>query len=448
MRQVSLRNSFNEAASPGQAGGAYRNIAEACTIRKAYRGLYTGYSSEKMLTMQIGNPLPVFLGITLMACFCGYLSRHLAVLDEVSPAHAKTLSLDGLRGILASSVFFHHATISYFFFRTGRWDRPASNFYGQLGPSAVTMFFFISGFLFWQKMLRDPASVSVRRLLPNRARRILPAYLLAILILYIVVAFLSDFHLRESAGEVLKELVSWLLAGFPYLGGPFTNLFNPVYMTGGIFWTLQMEWLFYFLLPLLTWFRPIRKFFLPVLIAMGASFVIPRLPVTGFYRTSLADTMHTFTHLFWAGFAFGMFAAYGKRGERVDRILTSPWMTPVAILLLVVQFGYVPAGYNDLEPWLLAPIFFMIIAGNSFHGLLSSRAFRALGTVSFSMYVLHGLLLHLLLMLLEHFRPIDTIDPLPYWLCILVFGLVITLCATISFRFVEKPFFARRPARS
>ncbi len=396
--------------------------------------------------MQIGNPLPVLLGISLMACFCGYLSRHIAVLDEVSAAHAKTLSLDGLRGILASSVFFHHASISYNLFRTGLWDRPESNFYNQLGPSAVTMFFFISGFLFWQKMLRDPASVSTRRLIPNRARRILPAYLLAVLILYIVIAFLSHFQLRVPPVDALQQLCAWLLAGFPYLGGPVTNGFNPIFLTGGIFWTLEMEWLFYLLLPLLAWFRPIRRLFLCVLIAMAASFVIPRIHVKGFYLASLADTMHTFTHLFWAGFAIGMYAAYGIRSERIKRMLVSPWTTPVAILLLVLQFRYTPAGYNDLEPWLLAPIFFMIVAGNSFHGILSSRAFRALGAVSYSMYVLHGLLLHLLLVLLNRYRPIGTMNPLPYWGSMMVAGLIITMCATISFRFVEKPFFARRSA--
>ncbi len=396
--------------------------------------------------MQLGNPLPVVLGISLMAGFCGYLSRHIAILDDVSAAHAKTLSIDGLRGILASAVFFHHASISYTFFRTGRWDRPESSFYNQLGPSAVTMFFFISGFLFWRKMLKDPASVNIRRLIPNRARRILPAYLLAILIFYIVIAFMSHFQLREPAGLAAEELISWLLAGFPYLGGPRTNGFNPIFLTGGIFWTLEMEWLFYFLLPFLAWFRTGRKLVLCVLAALVASFLIPRVPVSGFYLVSGADTMHNFTHLFWAGFVFGMLAAYGNRGELVDRILVSPWMTPVALVLLMLQIRYVPAGYNDLEPWLLAPIFFMIVAGNNFMGLLSSRAFRALGTVSYSMYVLHGLLLHLLLLLLNHYHPISSISPLPYWVCMIAFGLLITFCATISFRFVEKPFFVRRSA--
>ena len=60
-----------------------------------------------MLTMKIGNPLPVFLGITLMACFCGYLSRHLAVLDEVLDRVAKAVEVVVSRGVSAAMNEFN-----------------------------------------------------------------------------------------------------------------------------------------------------------------------------------------------------------------------------------------------------------------------------------------------------------------------------------------------------
>ena len=396
--------------------------------------------------MHLGNPLPTLLGILMMACFCGLLARRFAVLDDVTSAHAKTLSLDGLRGILASSVFFHHAYISYLYFRTGEWIPPASRFYAQLGPTAVTMFFFISGFLFWRKMLRDPIHVGTRRLIPNRARRILPAYLLAIFMLFVMVAFMSNFQLRQPIHTVAEETLFWLLCGLPFLAGPITNGFISMPLTGGIYWTLALEWIFYFLLPLLAWFRPLRRFLLCVLLAVVASFALTFVHVTNPYLDNLHYTLQRFVHMFYAGFAIGMLAAYGLPSERVNHFLQSRWMTIVGIVLIATQMFFVPANYTFQEPLLVAPIFFMVVAGNSFFGLLTSRAFRALGAVSYSLYVLHGLLLHMLVTLLNHFHPIVAMDPLAYWGYMLVAGLMITFCAILSYRFVEKPFFARRPA--
>src|SRR5882724_11599099 len=56
--------------------------------------------------------------------------------------------IDGLRGILAMNIFFHHSLVNYYYLQTGAWLLPPSNFYAQLGPMSVTMFFFVTGFLF------------------------------------------------------------------------------------------------------------------------------------------------------------------------------------------------------------------------------------------------------------------------------------------------------------
>ena len=251
---------------------------------------------------------------------------------------------------------------------------------------------------------------------------------------------------RQSAASMAVQTISWLLAGFPYLSSPSINGIATRPLTGGIFWTLQLEWIFYLVLPLLAWCRPIRIFLLSIPLWIGATILLKHFHVSDPFLNEIRSTLQTFTHMFWAGFAIGMLAAYGNRSERVDGILRSAWMTPIAVILLALQLFLVPPDYAYYEPVLLAPIFFMIIAGNGFLGILSSRPLRALGAVSYSLYVLHGLLLHLLASLLNHFHPIPALSPLVYWGYILLVGTIIAVCATLSYRFIEKPFFARRPA--
>jgi tRNA A-37 threonylcarbamoyl transferase component Bud32 len=61
--------------------------------------------------------------------------------------------IDGLRGYLAFGVFVHHSIITWIFLRTGVIDFPPSNFYSMLGQGSVALFFMITGFLFWSRLL-------------------------------------------------------------------------------------------------------------------------------------------------------------------------------------------------------------------------------------------------------------------------------------------------------
>jgi peptidoglycan/LPS O-acetylase OafA/YrhL len=396
--------------------------------------------------MQIANPLPVLLGIPLMAVISGLMAKHLGLPEERSSENLKNLPLDGLRGILASSVFFYHAYITYNFFRTGIWIPLPSNFYAQLGPTAVTFFFFVSGYLFWGKMLRDPAKIQWSKLVPNRLRRIMPAYLAAVCMLFVVVAFTGRLVLQTSVPLMLFHTASWLLGGFPYPGGPTLNLLDPVIIAGGVFWTLQQEWLFYFLLPVLTRFRSRRRLILCCLVVFFAGIMLPLVPlfrITNVLVFGATTILGTFLHMFVAGFAIGMFAAY-PRPRRVDQMLRSPWMTLPAVLLIAGQFLFVPAGYTWWEPILLAPIFLMVVSGNSFCGVLTSGSMRSLGTVSYSVYVFHGLILHTLAILINGFYPVIEMTPERYWLLMIPVASIVVVWSTLTYRFIEKPFIAER----
>ena len=64
-------------------------------------------------------------------------------------------ALDGLRGFLVIGVFLHHAAHWYMNIITGTWHGAPSQFYSNLGPACVALFFMITAFLFYGKILRN-----------------------------------------------------------------------------------------------------------------------------------------------------------------------------------------------------------------------------------------------------------------------------------------------------
>ncbi|HEY4050537.1 MAG TPA: hypothetical protein VGM27_27040, partial [Acidobacteriaceae bacterium] len=66
--------------------------------------------------MTVTAPWPYFV---LSGCIIGVAG----VLARILRLDTRKLNvpLESLRGLLATSVLFHHALVSYFYFQTGKW---------------------------------------------------------------------------------------------------------------------------------------------------------------------------------------------------------------------------------------------------------------------------------------------------------------------------------------
>jgi peptidoglycan/LPS O-acetylase OafA/YrhL len=378
----------------------------------------------------------------LLALFCWLMSRVVPLLAEETREHSSSLALDGLRGVLAPSVFFHHAYTTYVFMKTGVWGMPSSNFYGQLGPSAVTVFFFISGYLFWGKVLRNPSSIRPRKLWPNRLRRILPAYWAAVMLAFAIVALASGFQRREPLSQLISGAVQWLLFGFPLQPS-----LNGVYLeriTSGVFWSLRMEVLFYLLLPGLVWFRRGRRIILLFTVAVALYLFALRLSSQSeIISANLEDLRQLLLNL-CTTFAVGMLAAYRPWSSKVVDLLRSRWAAALSLLLVVLQLVWVKPQYTWQEPILLVVPFLAVVEGNSFFGVLTTKPARCLGQISYSFYIFHGMLLFLLTAIWNVGHPIASMTMLSYWILILCIGMVVVGFSTASYWCIERPFLAKR----
>ncbi len=88
-------------------------------------------------------------------------------------------------------------------------------------------------------------------------------------------------------------------------------------------------------------------------------------------------------------------------------------------------------------------VFVFVVAGNDFFGLLSSNAVFLLGTISYSFYITHGIVLYVLSHLFNRWVPIRSLSVLQYWLFIGLVGTTAVCFAALLYWTVEGRFMRR-----
>ncbi|MEI8194682.1 MAG: acyltransferase [Phycisphaerae bacterium] len=380
--------------------------------------------------MGLANIAPYFLIMAALA-----LLGHLIVrgwpfyADLTAQTQGRLSALDGFRGFLATGVFFHHALHVLIFEQSGEWRGPPSDFYLFIGEGMVIFFFMITGVLFWSRVLEG--KLTARRLLVSRVRRLYPMYLFSFLLIAIVALVLAGFKIQETPTQLAGEIGRWLAGGL--CGSPALNGIRTTRINSDVTWTLYYEWIFYLALPLLgLLFKGGRFLWLCGLVAVW--YAVTR------YSHHYGAMRETLVYL---PFLCGMATAYLKYQESLQQRLRHWSYTLVMIALLIAA---VPAFGSDRinRGWtvifLMFPVFAGVVAGNNLFGLLTTRWASFLGHVSYSVYLLHGIVIFCLLQLLGVFMPLSQVQPWQFWLYCLPMGLAVVGISALTYRWVEAPF--------
>jgi len=101
------------------------------------------------------------------------------------------------------------------------------------------------------------------------------------------------------------------------------------------------------------------------------------------------------------------------------------------------------------------PVFIALLYGHSFLGMLTSNAWRVLGTISYSVYLVHATILFLSLGLVDRWRPLKEISDIQLLAILAAIGGLIVVLSCLTYRFIEFPFmhkqskyYAPRPSLS
>ncbi|AEK62558.1 acyltransferase family protein [Collimonas fungivorans] len=317
-------------------------------------------------------------------------------------------AITGLRGLAALLVVYGHA-LDWFALP---WK---NHLFGEIG---VAIFFSLSGFLMAYLYLgKRFSAINVADYAFSRFSRIAPAYLVILLVSYVIYVNLDPNFVYGISGK---------------------NILRHVFFSGNVsvFWSITPEVEFYFLF-LLAW-------------AAGSRF-LGRSDVAGLLFLALASLIllsyrdifpGTFVGSKLHYFLFGMIA--GVMRSHVDsRDQNRKWfallhaVSVAALVSIAAGWTVLPfAGNQEFYNSILTAVFSaFLVFGLSFPSAVgnvffANRAMVLCGEWSFSIYLLHMPIIYLLRKI--HSEPFPTFILLPVAVLVLLFS-------WLNYRLVEKP---------
>ena len=362
--------------------------------------------------------------------------------------------LDGLRGLCAVYIAFYHVhsmTAVGENVRTN-WLIKIATLLTQYGYYAVPVFIVLSGFCLMLPLARTTDGRfrgGVGQYLSRRARRILPPYYFA-LAAAILVAVLTAPLQRTAGGHWNVSLTLPILLGhvfllhdlFPQLGG---GLDPPM-------WSVATEWQIYFFLP---------AFLLPLWRRWGPGAALAGAWAVGLLPLLLHPEFAESSHSWLLGlFAMGMTAAginFPREPQRSAR--RHPWGVTASVLFALLVGVLAAYGPPVQELWVTdvltgAAASALLVYCTLFRSLqgprpappvlrfLESGALVSLGAFSYSLYLIHGPMLAILIFLLH-----GRVSGNSLLLLMVGMGLPLTLGASYLFYLCfERPFLNKRSA--
>ena len=371
--------------------------------------------------------LYAFLFLILIVLVVSVLLVNKLIKTELS--EIRYPEIDGLRGYLAFFVFLHHSYIWQVFLKTDQWEDPKSNLFNQFGETTVVFFFIITAFLFTTKLFNTKnGEVDWSDYLKARFFRLFPMYFLSIIIIFILVAYLTDFTAQVPFIENLKSVLSWLFFNVSKNNSVLNGFEDTFTVNAGIAWTLPYEWTFYFLLPMIAlWFK------IKVNLKAVLGFTLAAAIIMILNKASLRH---------FTPFMGGIVVAVLMNTKKFEGILKQKKYTLLAIVLLGVSIYFFNSGRKPLPIIISSVVFLIIASGNNFFGVLSSTFSRKFGQTTYSLYLLHGIVLFIIFNFIIGFDQAKLLTNTEFWLIITASIFPLILICQLTFKYIEAPLLA------
>lgn len=334
--------------------------------------------------------------------------------------------IDGLRGYLAFFVFLHHSYIWQVFLKTKNWEDPGSNLFNQFGETTVVFFFIITAFLFTTKLFNNKTgNIDWSEYLKSRFFRLFPMYFFSVILIFFIVACLTQFTIRVPFIENLKSTLSWLFFNVSKKNSDLNGLDKTFIINSGITWTLPYEWTFYLLLPLIAlWFK------IKVNLKAVLGFTLLAAIIMLINKSSLRHFMP---------FTGGIIVAVLLHTKKFEGILKQNKYTVLALLFLAISVYFFNGGRKPVQIVIDSIVFLIIASGNNFFGILSSSFSRKFGQITYSLYLLHGILLFIIFRFIIGFERAEILTNAEFWLIIIATVFPLILICQLTFKYIELP---------
>lgn len=361
--------------------------------------------------------------ISIAFCTSWALDR-MNVLPHLHANETRHGFIDGVRGLAAIFVYVNHAPFVLQNLGINNQNFSAWGWiYANLGSLGVQLFFCITGFLFFDRIIKAAGKIDWPQFYVARIRRIVPMYIFAtaVYLLFATWAVDLDIHPTISNANLIASMLSFgFIESSMELSG-----FKLTPLTAAT-WTLVHEWRFYFVLPFITMF-----------------YLMPRL---GKVFLALAVVTATIDFnvskiVLWPYFMTGIVGAllYSRVSNFSKRIRKSCFV--IAILTLLFICGTKAEGYGGIRFILGSALFFSLMVSNA--TTLAARPLKYLSEISYSVYLMHLPTLFLVSQLVNLFFPLEKITMTEFY-SILAACACLTVCiASLTYKYVEYPFLRR-----
>lgn len=282
------------------------------------------------------------------------------------------LNIDGLRGLLAITVFFYHFILLYNWIDTGVWGGISFDPINNLGSIPVSLFFMITGYLFFGKIVSKD-EISWVNLYISRVMRIYPVYLVGVFFVFLFYFILSR---NASSMHVITSLVRWLLFQGYNIGD-----FDAKRVVAGVQWTLVYEAIFYASLPIcfmVYWNKYSVKSIIISLISLSV--------VVAYSMSYPVEYGKLFI------FAFGIIPHLVNKRKIVTLFSTSFLASMLSVLFILMAL-FLTTQYSITQEILIGYVFVVVCCGNNLFSVLTKKTVCILGQLSYCIYILHGILL-------------------------------------------------------
>ncbi len=378
------------------------------------------------------HPLNPFFAliIFLIAFLTAYLIR---IKYKIVSPMGRYETIDGMRGLLALSVFICHAAVWHQYLQIGKWAQPKSNLYYQFGQTSVTLFFMITSFLFISKLLhaRD-TGFNWKHFFISRIYRLAPMYYLSLALIVVSIMCASNWQIYSDLPTFFSAIAEWSF--FTIHHEP--NINNSIYtlVMGGVVWSLPYEWLFYFCLPLISLIILKNK---PtfIYIILSIAFVVMFIFVH--------DIKPIHLYAFIGGAIAPILIKYTTFYKKISGFFIS--ICIITSLYLIGRYTMVSSLFCLL---LIMAVFTAVALGNTLFGLLKNPTLRFLGDICYSTYLLHGIILFTVYYWGFGLENVKNLSATEY--CILVFCItpIVVIASFLGFKYIEKPFMDKAKARA
>jgi peptidoglycan/LPS O-acetylase OafA/YrhL len=347
------------------------------------------------------------------------------VIDDRTGSGWRIPALDGLRGVAALMVLVAHTRQQSVPDDSLLWA-PIER--GGLG--GVVLFFALSGFLLYLPWLRATVEHKppprFRQYAIRRCLRIMPAYYVSVIVLAIVRVTIGH---REPIGVLALAL------HFVFL----QSLMTPIQ---SVYWTLQVEEYFYWLLPLLH--RFVRRWGIALLFAatvvLSTAWCLSSLLLPEAKR----GVWMVETPFYLPAFVLGIATAIAWKSKTTPA-RSYVWLGIAAYVVmspLLYHFARDEAVLTPITELAIAPAASAVVlgvarAGNRF---LEHPLMRFFGAISFSLYLWHQAILRAV--------PVPASIAHAFWPRLAVTLALSIPVALASYLFVERPFLKLRPTHS